>query len=537
MFQVFSHADDLRSRGINPTDTFLGPLLRRDAPGVSAPVVIRDRASGDETWLVKHQEKGAVEASPLLSQETVVFHSPYMLLEDDYDGVETNLASAVARVVDGQTVEVGPDLAIARVKELRPVIDLESTRPVGQGETVEEGDVVESLSAAAVTYRFSELRGQIVPAAVQVAAARPETTPLVELFDTWSADTRFDDLDELMSSTRTDAVIVVSEINVEELTAESDGATAALYLRSDDHVWTTLGPVNALAEKVHGSRVLVEENALGIEAATELERAGAELVEASDLLAKWRERLDHQYLPAIVLVTRASREGLDAATAWANEEVAAGRRVTEREVKDHYLAHVRELAESWGVPGTIREFFSNCHAAQRTLHPALASDHVIDDGTTTLKLDAGLALVVDGVTLATSDVASLYVRNEAALRTEAIFRDIVRDTITDSIQPGTVFEDIHAKLLDRLYEQSDELKQLGFWPEDIDLRERYGWRNVGHLMGRQESFSSEFRPGDREVVRVGDYGACEIQWPFADHAFGVEDMWIATPHGPIILTR
>lgn len=530
---LFSSLDALQHRNVQVNDTFLGPLLRRDAVPISAPVVLRDPDTGGETWLVKHQEKGAIEASRVLAGERVVYHSPYMLLEDTDVEVAPTMGDAIRRIAGERVVHVEPDLALSRYADLTGYVRL----AVDAASAADPEAPTQVLATSGILTRFAQMRDRVRPAAERLIARDPSLAGLAPLLDTWAVDTRFTDIDDLLRSLGVAGVLATSQVNVEELTAEPAGFAAAYYAVDAGEVRVAKDGVRGAVRGRGRARILVEEHDLGIADARALEADGFELVHGSDALAKWREHRDHQNLAAVLVVTHASRAALESAVSWLRDQIAAGTPATERQVKDRYLAAADRFAADLGIPGQIREFFSNCHAGLRTLHPCLASDAVLDARSTSLKLDAGLAVTVDGVTLATSDVASTYLGNNEAQQAYQIFQGIVRDTIANEITVGTVFESLHSHVVDRLFAASRELDRLGFWPSGIDLRQRYGLRNVGHLMGRQESFTSEFRPGDHETIRVGDYGACEIQWPFARHAIGAEDMWIVTPTGPLLLTK
>ncbi|WP_158678633.1 M24 family metallopeptidase [Streptomyces sulphureus] len=506
---------------------------RADEDGSQSADMAAEKES--TTWLVRHMERGAIEASEV--QRPVVFHDPYMTLDEHLGEVEPTLGSAVARLAGGRPVEVGPDLVLARYDHLAERVDLRLS-PLPARQATSGPKTVRTIGREAVVARFAEALEQLRPAANRLIAGSPRLAPLASAAQPWAVDSRFADLDALMAEHAVDAVLATSPINIEELTAQPERGGAALCRQGDSEV-RLYGTVDAALDALSGlgaGRVLIEQHHLPIGQAMALRRAGLTLVPGSDALSKWRERRDHQYLPALVLVTSASAYALERAVSRTRERIKAGEAVSELDTQRAYLDEARAFAAGLGLPGCIQEFFSNCHAGTRTLHPSLASSHALNADTTSLKLDAGLAVVVDGLTLATSDVARTYVGDDDAEAAYRLFQRVVRETITDVIRPGVGFADIHRHVVDRLLGERASLEQAGHWPAGVDLPVRYAMRNVGHLMGRQESFSSEFRPGDREVLRVGDYGACEIQWPLGAHAIGAEDMWLLTPTGTVLLT-
>ena len=73
-----------------------------------------------------------------------------------------------------------------------------------------------------------------------------------------------------------------------------------------------------------------------------------------------------------------------------------------------------------------------------------------------------------------------------------------------------------------------DLVGAGLMPDGFDVRAGYATRNVGHLMGKQESFVTEFRPNSPYVLQAGAIGAAEIQWPAGKHGIAAEEMWVVT---------
>lgn len=528
--RLVANLDSLAHAGLRARTELLSPHLRRDALMMTTPLLATDDTKACRTWMVRHQERGAIEASGV-AKDDVVFHDPYMTLRPVPDDVVGGLGAAVAGVVGDGSAEVDPTLPLARYWDITRHVDVRVTgeaivADVGSG-SIATVQVLEAVAAA-----LSRVR----PAAETLVGSTSSLRPLAPYLDEWSTDTRFTDLDEILARAGADAVLVSSPIGVEELTALPGRAGSALYRRASESV--QYGPsAVTLVEAAGARRVLVEEWSLGIGEVAQLQQLGIRLFDGSHALAKWRERRDHQYLPAVVVVTRATGHALDAAVEFAGSAVAAGRAITENDVRGAYLAAARSFAEGVGLAENVQEFFTNCHAGNRSVHPCLATDFPVDRNTTSLKLDAGLAVVVDGLTLATSDAARTHLGDGDGERAYEVLTRVMRSTVSEFLADGVVFEDVHRHVVDQLIAERDTLAKAGFWPADIDFAARYALRNVGHLMGRQESFSSEFRPGDREILRAGDFGACEIQWPIGDHSIGTEDMWLILPTSVVNLTQ
>ena len=178
-----------------------------------------------------------------------------------------------------------------------------------------------------------------------------------------------------------------------------------------------------------------------------------------------------------------------------------------------------------GIPFTIEPYFVNLHASNRMLYPGPPTDFVLDENLKCLMLDAGVKISVDGVVLATSDMARSLMLTDEGIQAYALFKTVVRDGIVGQLVPGAVMADVHEGTMTVVTGIRTQLEELGLLAPEVDFVAQYRKRNVGHLMGKQESFANELRPGYNHVLEVGDLGAAELPWLFDDYAVGTEDMW------------
>ncbi|MGV7636645.1 M24 family metallopeptidase, partial [Mycobacterium kansasii] len=112
-----------------------------------------------------------------------------------------------------------------------------------------------------------------------------------------------------------------------------------------------------------------------------------------------------------------------------------------------------------------------------------------DESTRCIQLDAGVKVEADGVVLATSDMARSLPRTSAAKEAYELFFDVVREGIIGQLRPGVVCEDVHEGTLRYLEAHLPRLIDIGMLGADTDFNTIYRRRNVGHLMGKQESFA------------------------------------------------
>jgi hypothetical protein len=295
-----------------------------------------------------------------------------------------------------------------------------------------------------------------------------------------------------------------------------------------------------LAEAVHsvvaGGRIGIEETWLALGDAVALRDAGIDIHPISVLLSKWREYRDHDDVAFTVVLAEITRRALAAALDFAAAGLAAGQVCSELGVAERYAAHVQSASKELASPCGVSEFFFVGHAADRTVFPSKPTRHQVSAASGTLKLDAGLKLTMDGVVLATSDLARTLATTDRARDACELLTAALKTTMESALVVGRRFSEVHQDCLNVLSSSRDALEQLAFLHPDQQMELIYAKRNVGHLMGKQESFVSEFRPGDADVLREYAVGAIEIQWPSQAGAIGVEEMWALGPDGLVVLT-
>src|SRR5690606_27484871 len=106
-----------------------------------------------------------------------------------------------------------------------------------------------------------------------------------------------------------------------------------------------------------------------------------------------------------------------------------------------------------------------------------------------------------------------------------LFLKIVREDVIENLRPGTVCHVAHTECVDAIMKHEDRLVEMGMMPPGLDMYTEYGRRNIGHLMGKQESFATELRPGHDYALHEGAIGAVEIQWPHLTYSIAAEDLW------------
>ncbi|GAA3361131.1 M24 family metallopeptidase [Saccharopolyspora gregorii] len=523
--------------GLDARRSLLFSAIRLDShPLVSPLIAERD---GERHLLVRQQEQGnALSAG--VPAEQIRFYAPWVTIDPRVVAdtrVAGSLPELVAELAGDGRVHLAADVVLAHHRAftasgaLEVTADATTPRPV----------VAHEVDTASVLARFAEWRSEGARVAEKLIDGVEHLDGLAaEIPD--DTDTRYAALTELATERALDAVLLAATPNHTEVTGHEQPAGAVavwlpaagrlLVLAPEDTSGLPGTPVGrydsfgaAVAELSPGSRVGVEEEFVGIGFAQELERAGSELVGVSAALGHWRDVRDHEDLAFQIIAARTSVFAIEAALAWAERGIEEGREFTELDIYAVYLDKIVEFRTERDIPFGIEPYFTNLHSSNRMLFPGPPVDFPINRDTTCIQLDAGVRIVAGGVTVATSDMARSLPRTAGAKEAYAFFFDVVREGIIGQLRPGVVCQDVHEGTLEYLAPHLDRMREIGVLGTEVDFNTEYRKRNVGHLMGKQESFANELRPGYEHVLRVGSFGAAEIPWRYDDVAIGTEDLW------------
>lgn len=521
--------------GLDARKSFLFSAIRLDSHPFVAPLIARTET--ERLLLVRQQEQGnALSAG--VPKDRMRFYAPWVTIDPrivaDTPAAES-LTSLVRELADGGPVALSADVVFAHQLALSGAVELvvadQDPTPVAAYE----------IDPADVLATFAAWRETGVRTARRLIADVPHLSGLAEEF-TSGEDSRFPALKELATDRSLDTVLLAATPNFTEVTgsAQPDGAVA-LWLSGPERLVVLFpegtdglpgAPVGrfssvgaAVRELASGTRTGVEEEWISVGLARELTREGAELVPVSAALGHWRDVRDHEDLAFQVVAARASVFAIEEALSWAEEGLDAGRSFSELDINAVYLDKIAEFRTANEIPFGVEPYFTNLHSSNRMLFPGPPVDHPVDHETVCVQLDAGVRIVFDGVNVATSDMARSLPRTEAAKEAYRFFFDVVREGIIGQLRPGAVCEDVHEGTLRYLAPHLERMVAIGMLGTDVDFNTEYRKRNVGHLMGKQESFANELRPGYKHVLQIGSYGAAEIPWRYENAAIGTEDLW------------
>lgn len=536
MLRILSNATTVEERyGFRPQDSLLFSAIRLDSHPFVTPLIVE--GGDEEILLVRQQEQGNV-LSAGVPAERIRFYEPWVTID--------------ARIVEDWPAS--PSLP-ALVKELSgdEGIELDSNAPYVHYLAL-AGEVAVTVSpseAPAVTVyevdqdlvkaRFARWRTQGVAVAARLIADVPHLAGLEADLGA-DTDNRFDGLTSLGEELGVTAALLSSPPNFTEVTGtRAQPDEIALWLADGNRVLviadasnrgvagTPLGSFDSAADAIHhfagDAHVAFEEQWETTALALALTQRNITLVSASRPLGSWRDVRDSEDLAFHVIAARASVTAIEAAVAWAHEQLDAGIETNEREMYAVYLSSLDAFRLGNSIPFAIEPYFTNLHSSSRMLFPGPPVDFPLNSETKCIQLDAGVKVTIDGVTVATSDMARSVLRSEEGKEAYEILTKAVREGIIATLRPGVICEDVHASTLEYLDGVLPRMIEIGLLGPEVDFNTEYRKRNVGHLMGKQESFANELRPGYTHVLAVGSYGAAEIPWRYGEHAIGTEDLW------------
>ncbi|WP_435594746.1 M24 family metallopeptidase [Tsukamurella tyrosinosolvens] len=526
--------------GLDSQKSLLFSAIRLDSHPLVAPVIAR--LPGEENvLLVRQQEQGNV-LSAGVDRARIRFYAPWVTIDPaPVEGIDVapSLVDLVAELTGDQSVRLSHEVAYVHLLALEAAsqnVDVQSRAP--------EAVTVHSVPTADVESRFAKWRATGAQVAARLVAGVEHLAGIEDEFGT--RDSRFDKLTATAAERGIETWLLAAPPNFTEIVGSEqvDGA-AALWIAGADRVLviapaaraseaaslygSPIGRAASLADAVAahkvGESVAVEEEWISAGLARELEALGVALHPRSQDLAHWRDVRDNEDLPFQVIAARTSVYAIEEALAWAARQIDTRAPITELDIFEVYKNKIVEFRQDNEIPFDIRPYFTNLHSSNRMLFPGPPVDFPIDESTRCIQLDAGVKVEADGVVLATSDMARSLPRTSAAKEAYELFFDVVREGIIGQLRPGVVCEDVHEGTLRYLEAHLPRLIDIGMLGADTDFNTIYRRRNVGHLMGKQESFANELRPGYKHTIDVGSYGAAEIPWRYNGVAIGTEDLW------------
>lgn len=534
--RLISNVEAVRERyGIDPVGQLLFTNIRLDSRKLVTPL-LAETASG--TFLMARQQEMGNLLSAGVALADLKMYEPWVTIDKRItDGIPVlpKFADAVEALAAGDTVEIDDGIPLVHYQAINDRVSVTFAPAPSQqvrAYEIQVGDVLD---------QFRALRESGVGVARTLIDGIEHLAGLAEEF-TSDVDTRYSGLELLADELGVDGFLLASPPNFSEATGlEADESTVALWSRGADAVLLIAAAdrtdipgvpqgrfdsvAHAVEQLLDGRKLGVEEQWISARLGLELAERGLQSANASIRLGHWRDIRDHEDLPFQVIAARASVTCIEQALDFAQRQIGSGNALTENAVYEVYLEAIASFRELHGIPFCIEPYFTNLHSSSRMLFPGPPTEFPLDGETKCIQLDAGVKVTVGGVVLATSDMARSLLLTPEGKEAYDLLTRIMREDIIGGLKPGVVCSDVHATTMVALTANRQRLEELGMLAEGIDFLSEYKKRNVGHLMGKQESFANELRPGYDHVLHVGSMGAAEIPWRFGDHAIGTEDMW------------
>ena len=538
MLHLTADASRVQQRyGLDAMRSLLFSAIRLDSHPLVAPLIAEQ--DGQSLLLVRQQEQGN-GLSAGVPADRIRCYAPWVTI-DPRPVADTpaaaSLASLVAELATDGRVHLSAEVVLAHHRALSESDGLQVSTDDREPVAV----IAHDIDTDAVLAWFADRRGDGAAVASRLIDGVEHLAGLADEFTT-DTDTRFSALTALARERALDAVLITATPNYTEVTGHAQpSGVVAVWLPASGRL-VVLAPENtpdlpgtpsgryssvgaAVAALRPRPRTGVAEEFVGIGLARELESSGAELVGISADLGSWRDVRDCEDLPFQVIAARTSVFAIEEALSWAEQQLADGHEFTELDIYAVYLDKITEFTAAHGISFAVQPYFTNLHSSNRMLFPGPPVDFPINAETTCIQLDAGVRVAIDGVVVATSDMARSLPRTDGAKQAYAFFFDVVREGIIGQLRPGVVCEDVHEGTLRYLAPHLDRMRAIGMLGTEVDFDTEYRKRNVGHLMGKQESFANELRPGYKHPIDVGSFGAAEIPWRYGVAAIGTEDLW------------
>jgi Xaa-Pro aminopeptidase len=534
-----------RMSGLSLKGTMTMPTQNHDRRHV-LPAVLS--TNSDEFFLVRHQDGDNVAACGFNRMPVVTF-SPYWLPKPA-DPMPRTLAEAVLSRLKGEPLTIDGATPASVYEELQATIPVEVER--------EPPSPVDAyrIRRQDILAKFNHHRSEVAEVARRLTHSHPQAQQLSR----WLAnqpDSRFDLLEKMAAGQGISAFLASWFTDFQELSglrgsfAENDGC-ASLFLLGTDEIWiiapigTDLGLVgnarrySSLAQAVQdlaGQRLVgFEQDTLGASRLLDLRDHGVRMKDGGMLLRDWREEKASYDVPYYVVGALASRYAMEGALHFAGQAIRSGVEITERDVDRVYRHLIQEFEVQHRLPVRLQFYFGSNHAGSRTILPSRPTDYPLSAGSTTVKIDAGIFVVDDGLLHACTDIARTVTTTRAATEVfEAMEHAVVREIIP-KIRSGMSGECIHEVAVNTMAEHESVFRAHGYMPDDFSWRTGYV-RDVGHVLDRQESYTYPFRPGTKRQLNPGMIACVEIHCPYNGHNMTIEDTFVADESGAIIISR
>lgn len=544
--------------GGNVFKTFLTPNLFLDAPLMVIPLILR--CSDREYLLYRNQENGncdLINAGDLIKRS----YDPYFLINKKQDNsVKQNL------------LEVLKEILLEKEKE--KILNVDDNLPYAAYNLIKEGlkgieityepriisnsqHKIYEINVADIEKHFINLRGEGQKFANKLISNLKEKELLKKEMSK-GTDSRFELLNKLMEKYGFSAVIMSSNINIQELTGFPFGDSShlsAIYKYDDKKVYVLSEKeiqknyfkikgeypdyFSALSSLKIGNieNIGFEDHFVSINEFNYYKKHRINLCPGTLVFRKWREYRAGEDLVFYIIAGQASKYAMEKVLEDLYNDINQGNYNSEKELFFKYLEYFKEFKKKNHLPYNFSEYFTNFYASDRTLYPSIPSKFKINRNTNEVKIDGGILMTdSQGTILGTTDIARTLPLNRYSVKAYDMIKNTIKDEIIPNIKKNKTFEEVYSEGI-RLFSNNCEqfLKDNYLCPQEFDIEKEYT-RDIGHLMGKQESFDVKICKANKNKLTNNVVGCIEIQWQYNKHTIVYEDMWYLGENGVVNLT-
>lgn len=535
--------------GLDVRNSLLYAHMDMDSTEFSSPVMVQ-AGDGKVYLLVKDIERGNFDEKELAAE--VLYFKPYVTFDHDVTSLSSDWIKLIDRFIDGD-VWVYDDFYTSGYWKIsdRYSVKLKAT---GRWDRT----YVYSVDRQQVLDQFASGNGIALEEARRLVRGLSQEKELSGLLESAPGDSRFTGLDSMLRELGSEALLLSSPLNVQEVTAipyqylEANETLALYSLQEKVYIFSrkaislpylsleAIYPSLAMAAARTlraGATVGIEENHLSYKYFTTFGLSREKAVKMSVPLRTWREARAAEELPFYIIAAQVTRHGMEQAIARAGADIAEGSNLTESKVQEYLYRAYGDFQKNNRLQEDIRPYFVVLHAGHRTRKPNLPSFISLDRETRSLKIDCGV-LVIDGRGLirGASDLCRMLTLGKVAQEFYSFIDQVMVTRAIPAVRPGQTGEQVYRDGVRDLVAREKDWVEMGLLPEGYDLAKNYN-RNIGHAMGKQEPAALGFEKGNDCVVREGMVCCLEYQWPYYPYAIGVEDMIVVTAKGPVNITR
>ena len=547
MAHLISNLEKLNKEiGGNVFNKFLAANLFLDSPIMVIPYILQNR---DKKYLLyREQELGNVGSIDISNLIEMPFKS-YFLVSKDKELMAKNVFEKIEEILINEEIEdelqIDNNLPYNFYHEL--CLQLNKINILKEKENYpKKNTVVYSISTEKVMERFITHRQKAQTYAQRIILNSADRSVLEEGISNIE-DSRFTLLSSIMKENNFSSVLISSKLNIQELTSlpikSKSSRICAVYRKEDDKVFILsdceiddprLNKIDIFSDYFQALKTIIDKNStLGFEdhlvSVSEYDRfseRGFLLEKGTLAFRRWREYRAGEDLAFYIIAGKASNYAMENTLKEASSLINQSEYKSEKVLFQKYLDYFKEFKIIHNLPYHFSEYFTNFYASDRTLYPSVPSNFMVNKNTEEIKIDAGILLLdSQGLILGTSDIARTLPLSFQSNKIYELIKNTIKKYIIPNIKNVDTFEEIYYQGIKSFSENCEDImKEYNLCPPSFSIIRDYN-RDIGHLMGKQESFDEKIFKGHKNKLRNNFIGCIEVQWQYKKHALVYEDMW------------